>query len=624
MARVYTDAEVAAIGAQPATDAPPIPEPVRPVTRPEVAQQISGALATPFEGMTLGHGGEISGGLGAIGEVLMRGGDVREAYGRHREAFDRPRTAFETRHPSLSLGLEVAGGASTLGPVAASAALSSYARAHPLLTSALLGTAGAAATGAGKAPTLAQAPEEAAAAAPYGTAGGVLGPMFASGIARTGAMAGRGLTRLGQAGAGRGAQRAGELVELDEMRPSEIVARMRRRGPESRMGDFGVSGPNVREQAEVLAVTPGRTAAVAHDFLRSRQAQSIPRIYQAMRRYTGQSGRYLEPYRDILRRRAEQASPLYEAAKDDVVSVEQLSPLLMHLDERITDLAGTPLGNQLGRIKRMLYTTEEGVRTIKTNVGRQLHAVKLEIDRAVGRSLRQEGGGPLYRELKDAQRELLEVMDNSDNYRRARAAFAEESAIKDAAELGRGIFRGDIENLADDVARMGDSEREAFLMGAARSIVGKVGGEGAESGAANRLMRNVEVRERLRAAFPDEGAYQDFMRVVETEQDYARIFNRIMNQSATAQRLAAGDLPTSRWQALDRIAKWATRNIGTDPQIVIDELGKVLWEFGPDQVERALRENRLSARAVQGLMERIRGGTALAGGHAGALMSLEE
>ena len=141
-------------------------------------------------------------------------------------------------------------------------------------------------------------------------------------------------------------------------------------------------------------------------------------------------------------------------------------------------------------------------------------------------------------------------------------------------------------------------------------------GEGAESGAAQRLLRNPEMRERLRTAFPDEGAYQDFVNVVETERDYARIANRIFNQSATYQRIRGGqqDVPFSLYQAADRAARWAIGKLASDPQQVIDELGTVLWELGPDQLERALRENRLSARAVSNLMERVRGAAAVAGG----------
>ena len=595
-------------------DYAPIPEVIRPVSPPEMRQQVAGMAATPLEGAMFGFGGETA---GLMSMLLGRGYQAGQA------RFDEPRESFAERHPYIALGAEVAGGAATGGGPAATVARAPYFAARPLLTALGLGAIGAAVTGAGKAETAAEAPQAALEAAPFGAAAGALAPMILSGATRLGGAVGRGIQSLRPRPGGVGARRAGELVELDELTPTDIVSRMRSRGPESRLADVG--GPNVRERAETLAVEPGRTAARAQDFLRSRQEQAIPRIESAMQRGTGQTGRYLQPYRQMQADKAARARPLYQAARSDEVSVEQMSPMLMHLDERIADLQGTPLGNQLNRIKNMLFTTTDGQRSIKTNVGRQLHAVKLEIDRGIRRALRQEGGGPLYRELKDAQDELLEVMDNSSAYAQARNLYAEDSALENAAELGRSLFRGDIERLADDVSRMSQSEQDAYMMGAARAIVEKISREGSESGAAQRLLRNPDVRQRLRTVFPDEGAYQDFVNIVETERDYARIANRIFNQSATYQRLRGGtEPPMSLYQAVDRVAKWAMQKMVSDPEQVINELGAVLWEFGPDQIEEALRRNRLSDRAIQGLMERVRGAASLAGGQAAGIGMAQE
>ena len=602
------------------TAAPAIPEPVQPATAPEMRQQATGAFNTLLEGSQLGFGGEMAGVRSPLSSPVLLPAQIalsllnRPVYEERRERFDEPREAFAEERPYTALGLEIAGGAPA-GLGAARAAQTAYAASRPLLTAMGIGAGTAAIEAAGKAETAAEAPQAALEAAPLGAAAGGVAPMLLSGLARTGAAVGRGVQGLLPRAGGRGAQRAADLAELDELSPSQLVARMRQMGPESRLADVG--GPNIRERAEIMAVQPGRTSAVAQDFLESRQAQAIPRIEQAMQRLTGQSGQFLAPYRQLLQRRATEAAPYYNRARRDNLTVAQMEPLLRHLDVRIDQLSGSKVGRALSSFRRSLFR-EDGV--IKTNVGDELHAVKMDLDDAISTRLRA-GNRSQARELTEAKNQLLRIMDNSADYAQGRRIYSDESSIIRAAEAGRNIFRGDVEELVDDVSRMSDSERDAYLMGAARALRSKLAGEGAESGAAQRLRRNVEVRERLRTAFPDEGAYQDFMRVVETEQDYARLFNRIMNQSATAQRMAAGEIPTSQYQIVDRVAKWAMRNIGTDPQQVVDELGQVLWEFGPDQIERALRENRLSATAVRSLMEQVRGAAALAGGQAAAIQS---
>ena len=115
-------------------------------------------------------------------------------------------------------------------------------------------------------------------------------------------------------------------------------------------------------------------------------------------------------------------------------------------------------------------------------------------------------------------------------------------------------------------------------------------------------------------AFPNESAYDEFIELVSTEQGFQNIANRVLAQSATYERqAAAGALPTGKTEIVNRVVKWAMAKMNQDPQIVVDELGKVYWELGPDALEQAFRRSGLSARATSNVIERARGAAAALG-----------
>ena len=274
----------------------------------------------------------------------------------------------------------------------------------------------------------------------------------------------------------------------------------------------------------------------------------------------------------------------------------------------------------LQRLRRRLYT-DKG-ETLKTNVGTQLHAVKVELDDRIGTLLRS-GKRSQARELMEARNQMLGVMDNSSAYAQARQVFADESALINAADEGRKIFRGDTEQLIARVEDLSESEREAFMMGAARAIRDKLEGV-TDRGSAAQIGRSRQLRDRLRAAFPDEPSYDEFIEAVTTEQTFQDTANRLLRQSVTAERaFNIPDVPVTEYQAMAQIGKWIKQNIGERPQVVLDELGKIYWDLGPEQLEQVLRDSRLSQRAVENIMERVRGAAGVASGQTAVIINEE-
>ena len=298
-----------------------------------------------------------------------------------------------------------------------------------------------------------------------------------------------------------------------------------------------------------------------------------------------------------------------------------------YIDERLQSLEGTAIGNPLRGLRRMLYVGKGKDKRLKTNVGVALHAVKDDFDDRI-RKLPPNR----YREAKKAKNVLLEAMSPKGSfYDRARQIYSDESLISDAAEAGRDLFKPsiDVEELLEQFERFSEAERDAYLLGAAKAIRGKlmgvVGGLPGQQASVARIARTPELRERLRAAFPDEDAYEEFMDIVAREQTFQDTATSVLRQSATYGRQAASrDLPTGVKDIARRVANWALEKMRREPQVVVDELGKVIWELGPDELERALRSSGLSAKATRGLMERVRGTAAAATGQAAAIVSAQQ
>lgn len=620
---------------------PPIPEVVTPGLTP---RQMTGALLTmPIEGATLGHAGELRGAMFAPLEMArqrLQGGasqgllsDLGQAYQTQRRAVEAPYGRLEQEAPYATLAGEIAGGLPTGGLLGAKALATGYGRMHPLLTGAGVGAGTGAAVGAGKAPTLAEVPGQAATGAAIGGAGGMIVPPLITGAARGGQAVARGIGRMLQGPRAEAVRQAKDLMALDDTLPSRLVAELRQMGPEARLQD--VAGPNVRSAGEALAVSPGRTQRVAKGMLERRRETALDRMESAMQRLTGQSGKFLKEYRNILKQRSNDAAPWYNAAKTEEVPVERMQGVVDYIDQKLIDFEGTAIGNPLRRLRRMLYTGTGDNKRLKTNVGVQLHEVKRDFDDIMRRLPPNR-----YREAKRAKEKLLEAMSPPGSfYDRARQIYADDSLVKDAAEAGRDIFKPsmDVEELVEKMAQkrardptvyISEAERDAYLLGAAKAIRDKlqqtVGGLPGQQASVARIARTPELRERLRVAFPDDDAYDEFMEIVAREQTFQDTASQVLRQSATYGRQAAARaLPTGPVDAARRIAHWALERMRQDPQVVVDELGKIIWELGPDELQRALRTAGLSAKAIRGLMERVRGTAAAAAGQAGVLFSAQ-
>jgi hypothetical protein len=121
--------------------------------------------------------------------------------------------------------------------------------------------------------------------------------------------------------------------------------------------------------------------------------------------------------------RAEKASPLYKQALDDGASVN-LTPLREAIASKLDDL---PESGEIAKSLRRVLTLTKGAKGSPASL-RRLHNAKIEVDQMINKVGEGALGNTTKNELEDAQKLLLNQMDEaSPAYKSARDVFAEAS-----------------------------------------------------------------------------------------------------------------------------------------------------------------------------------------------------
>lgn len=153
-------------------------------------------------------------------------------------------------------------------------------------------------------------------------------------------------------------------------------------------------------------------------------------------------------------------------------------------------------------------------------------------------SLRRQGQRNESRRLLTLKRSLIkEIDDQVPEYAKARNAYAGDSALLDAGEKGRGIFKMDVDDIDDIVSDLADSEKVMFRLGVQKAVREKLMLAREGTNAINRISSQANL-EKISKAFPSKEAFNKFKSQLDFE---AEIFDtaRVLHNSKTALRQAA-------------------------------------------------------------------------------------
>lgn len=485
------------------------------------------AVSEPFrQGMSLGFGDELAAaGRAAIvspfdertfGEVY--GDTMRE----QREDLEQARKD----HPVIAAGSEMAGAvlpSAKAGNLALSTAKNVPAWLKLMLAGGVEGGIYGAGTGAGGEPEGAEPGSRLASGATSAAVGAALTPLGLAAapvlgfLKNTGVRLARRLTDTPR----RQAERLASNALRTDLADPESVTRLTRAGTNSPLVLADV-GENTLGLARGAHAKPGPFRTDANRMLVDRQQGQQGRLIQAL----GIRGpqQFKDNLDDWASSRITAAKPKYDEAY--AASFNASSPQMQAL------LAKPAMRRALIEAERKI-ANEGG---IKGGNVQRLDFAKRALDDMIGAAQR-EGKGDEARILGNIKRELVAEVDRQvPAYAQARAIFAGEAAMREAADFGSSLFKRNVPHdearrLVDDMA---DSELEAFRRGALRGLIEQLETTPESRNAAQKLIESTAVRDKLRLLFKDEDSFARFAEQAADEAQMTHTRNRVLAGSPTA------------------------------------------------------------------------------------------
>lgn len=484
-----------------------------PAPEPSAIDVLGGAAAQINQGLTFGLSDELAGGLAAVNPAQMGSGyfeQMGERYSGARDAARELQSGFSERNPVTAMGLETTGalatglasapklmsmtGLSTM-PIASKEALGTGAK-----LGALEGATYGYGIGEGEGDTL----EKMAGGAAIGA---LAAPAMDIGMKGVGALDDAIMSRIGRTAEDKAKTIVAKTLGYDELGPESASEALEKLGPEGILADLG---PNARAITDVVASDAGPARKKALAVLESRQMGQQKRIMSAAEESLGaQPGDFGGSVRQMSMERFEKAQPLYQEAFDTPI---EMTPDMARLFDRPS------VRSAMGDVEDIAH--EEGVLFGGIDWGnpttQQVDILKKSLDRQIG--IKQRSGDADARRITKTKNEILNIVDEQNPvYEAARSSWESDSKAMDAADLGRRILKDDAEETGYLVGQMGQTERDAYTMGAIKAVEDAVQGAGDTHNAMRRIVGNPKLRGRLRNAFESDEQFDSFMRTMESE-----------------------------------------------------------------------------------------------------------
>lgn len=570
---------------------------------------------TALQGPTLGFGEEIT---SAVGAPFARepGETYTQAYKRLR---DIQRGAIESYKKEYPIGAPVTQGVASLP-------LGALRLGTGIKGAAMTGGVTGAISGAGEAESTEDIGAEALMSALSGTALGggvetlrskVIAPVAGSVKSRvTGVLPKAAQDFANMSSTDYARRRVAEQMLLDGATTEQVTARLAKLGDDAILAE--AAGRNMFDLLDTMATLPGRTKNYTEQLIRQRQATRGRRLGESAQRELAQGQPDLgDLVESLVKKRSVDATPLYEQVKTMTVALDKdLSDIL----NAARKLGAFSKADRIATAEQKPFTlsrVDEGGIASMTD----LDLVKQGLDQISksGEALSKTGEvTPFGRSIIELKNKLLKRLDEEtidpntgkSVYAAARSAFAGTSRMIDAAEFGRTVLNKTPDQIRQELRTMGDSEREAFQVGAYEGLRMLAGTQAGQSKLLN-LWKEPAMQERLKEIFPSERSFRRFASDVAAEARKREI-QSIGRGSQTAGREARmEELAASQLQDTVNLAAAAkSMDVGSllnllrsgyrrtsIPQPVRDEIGRIL-------MSRATSADEI--RALRSAMEKIK------------------
>lgn len=291
-------------------------------------------------------------------------------------------------------------------------------------------------------------------------------------------------------------------------------------------GEGSMLADQAPELARTVATMPGRGQRIAEDALEARQLGQGERIEAAVKLGFGNDKDFYSAMDTVAANMQTKAKPLYEAAYAKPVRVtDKLKGVLRRAGE----------ANVLKKAEKKMRIDGE----VTGSQIKYLDYVKRELDDQIGKAQRA-GKKNQSRILTGLKNDLLsEVDEQIPEYAAARKIFAGDASNKDALEAGRKFLREDAEALSRSVKDMSESEAEHFRIGAVRALADRIKSKSDTADSYKAIFNTPGMREKVRAIFPTEAAFEDFAQAMKVERDQFITRTKVLGNSTTFDKQSA-------------------------------------------------------------------------------------
>ena len=328
----------------------------------------------------------------------------------------------------------------------------------------------------------------------------------------------------------------GRALQRDNMTAGDAEAAGQALSGDRRATVSDVGGENVRGLTERVAQTPGAGRTTVIPFLEGRQKGQADRIADDLSQLTGTHKSAFDAINDTMQERAAQAKPAYDAALNYNARADG------DIVKAWTDATQSGWGQSIlesGELRKNLQS-EYGIKDVTdAPLMPLIDAWKKAADDLVGQNIRS-GSKNTARTISQTRDSVLDVVkDKNKAYDQALGAWAGKSKYLDAIEEGKGILgKVGADELRANLSKLGDSEKEAFRIGAVSSIISKFRGDTAKLADLTKYLRSPEVRDKVAAIMPNQAAAEAWQRRLNFEERSSELVGQSLRNSATARRQA--------------------------------------------------------------------------------------
>jgi hypothetical protein len=501
-----------------------------------------GAGRSLAQGATFGFADEL--------ESLVKSLAGKGTYEQNLAALELAKQKYGQQNPKTALATEIVGGLPyALVPFLGTAKYAQMAReAAPLAragitagTSATTGALTGALSGAGGAGV----GERMAGAQAGGTFGGIVGgaaPIVTKGIGMAGSKAvdvTSGIPVVQQVGkavglatgqtvdaANRAKAKLLEAMYRDKVSPADLEKMIQ--AATKPVGIVDIAGENVRSLADVAQKYPSEARQAAKVALEERAAGQGERIQGDISKYLGGFTDPFEYTTAIAKRQQQLSSPLYQKA----YSYGQVT------DPKVLKFLELPQFKKAAKEAQDLLAAEGRAVDMSMPTVEVLDQVKRGLDVLIKRETDPFGKiTDLGRIYKNKKNEFLSELDSAvPDYGRARAAFAGEAELLDATKLGKDFYKQTAAEANRTFAKLSPSEQEAYKVGALDAVKEKIQTAKDTADIRKRIFGSPAERNRVSSLFPDQDTFKQFEKDMMTESIMRRTQEKILGNSATAER----------------------------------------------------------------------------------------